>query len=304
MQFEGSNIGPKSTRLSKDGNCLFVIGNNGQGYSWNTSKNKLVWQCNRIPDFRFGDIIFDDFESKLLIRRWNKAVLIDAFTGEQEAVVYEHSDQENTDTICTDFYEHSNRAIVLHNGCLKNESNKKIEYRKAIPLGAYSPLYNRKQNKLIYFFGQDDQCCRGEIVNLATDKKEQLDIVPRVDADTITLKLVNKGNILLRMSNGPRMEESYCCIDLYDLVKRALIGTIKCDSQPSETRFNNKKNILFLALKNQLCLYDIATQLLSEVVRYQNWLDALSIHKDGDNIVVVAKNYDEEQNSVVVWQKK
>ena len=300
-------------KLNANETKLWVISEYGERACFDTATTNLLWADQKIPIIPSVDIfsqddrdvcnsgttiVFNDDESKFLIRSWNKTALIDPLTGKIDTVLWEHKDQNNSRTIVADFHKNSCKAIVLHNGFLNNKTNNLlVQYNQAVPSNAHCPLYNRTDNTLIYFSNQNNQC---ETINLTTREKKTLSLCRRNGAALTTIKLNDNGNKMLRISySGARwkdFQDTYCFVDVYDLVKPHLIMTIECSSEPNETHFNNKNQMLLLALREKLELWSTETQsLVWSLKNNREWLRSVAINENGDEIVI-------NQKDIVIWK--
>jgi hypothetical protein len=307
---EGENI-----KLSKDETKLFVVSRFGERSCFDIKNKCLLWQGAKIPNIssitvvtnKYRDVsnvgtttVFSDDESKFLVRSWNKTVLINAFTGNVELVLWDIDDNNNNNTIVADFYRNSARVIVLHNGCLNNHtSNELVDYVAMVPYQARCPLYNKEKNMLVCF---DDESCK--TINLNTKDEQILPLSRRRGSQATTIQLINSGNKVLFSCNGGRIDgdfgDFYNIVDIYDLPSNSLQATIKSHSAPDIIRFfNSHTQTLLLGLKDQVELWDITNEsIVWSLKNSKPWCDYAVINEKGDEIII-----NEQQQQLVIWKK-
>lgn len=290
-------MGVSAVELNKDETQLFLINQNGQRSCWDIANNKLLWKGESIPNLYDACIIFNDDKSKILARNWYKAALIDALTGKQEAFLWECCDLKNN-IITADFYKDSSKVFVFHNGLLTHESNEMVAYTDLVPETADSVVYLRQHNKLVYFTSD-----HYVILDLGVKKEIRGKLMVRSGAAYRTIKPIEEGCKLLYISfsgvRGKGFREHCSFVDVYDMQTPSLIMSIVGNSQPNIITFNSAKNILLLALKDKLQLWDIVTKSMVWCLKHKGWLRSVAINDQGDKILIA-----DQDAHVAMWQKQ
>lgn len=294
-----SDIKLTYVKLNKDETKLFML-NKDQMTCCDVVNNCVLWQSKAEQgELRFAQFHVCHDESKLLIQAWYKGILMDAANGKDIAVLWDHHDQENNNTITGGFYPQSSQLVVFHNGFLNNRlSNDIVQYKDYVPVDRHCPLYNSKTNELIYF---GEGCCT--VLNMFTKKEKHLAIYSRKGAMHCSVSLMDDGRKLFRKSYSGFLREDFkaghCIVDFYDLETLSSIITIPCDFEPYVFSFNSKMGVLLLALENKLQLWNIFTHsLLCSLGFHDERIESASMNNEGDKIIVTHKD-----GQVILWQK-
>ena len=182
-----------SVNLNKEETNMFAVGKHGRRFCFDIQHNKLAWIKKGVSGLHEYTQLNDD-ATQLTIGGWNKSILVDAITGKQKKTLWDHHDEDNSKTISADFEKNTSKVLVFHNGLLQQKGDEDLHYKPLLPSNAHSPIYNREQNRLIYFYNDKDEV---GILSLATEKEKVINCVRRLGCTSRHAEMSKDGTRLL-----------------------------------------------------------------------------------------------------------